>query len=169
MKEELRPYPVLPNYLVSNFGRVFGPGSGPKGKPVKYKELTRIKNKTGYPMIAIKPLSRLICLHRIVAETFHGPCPAGMQCAHLDGTRDNCAASNLKWVTPSENASHKHTHGTAYLNRGKKLSAESALGIKRDLASGMAMKKIARKYGVGPTTIHGIKTGRLWRHITLQE
>lgn len=51
-------------------------------------------------------------VHRLVAEAFHGPCPAGMVTRHLDGDRLNNDASNLRWGTQVENARdtviHRH-------------------------------------------------------------
>lgn len=41
--------------------------------------------------------------HRLVLETFVGPCPEGMQCRHLDGVGTNNDVANLRWGTASEN------------------------------------------------------------------
>lgn len=45
-------------------------------------------------------------VHRLVAAAFHGPAPDGCEVNHRDGDQSNCAASNLEWVTKSENARH---------------------------------------------------------------
>jgi len=53
-------------------------------------------------------------VHVLVAMAFHGPCPPGMECRHLDGNRSNNAASNLAWGTTSENNYDLVRHGTHY-------------------------------------------------------
>ena len=37
-------------------------------------------------------------IHRLVLETFVGPCPLGMQCRHLDGNRSNNEVDNLSVI-----------------------------------------------------------------------
>jgi len=49
------------------------------------------------------------------------------------------------------------------------LDAKKALDIKRQLAAGTSAAAIARQYGVHVTTINCIKTGKTWKHITLQQ
>ena len=50
-------------------------------------------------------------VHRLVAETFHGPCPEGEQCLHINETPDDNRATNLKWGTQSENTQMAYTSG----------------------------------------------------------
>src|SRR4051812_35212522 len=51
-------------------------------------------------------------VHVIVAEAFHGPRPPGYHAAHLNGSKQNNAPSNLRWSTPKGNEQHKELHGT---------------------------------------------------------
>lgn len=46
-------------------------------------------------------------LHRVVCEAFHGPAD-GRQVNHKDGDKENNAASNLEWVSSSENVNHSY-------------------------------------------------------------
>jgi len=70
---------------------------------------------------------------RLVALTFHGPCPEGMECRHLDGDKLNNKPSNLAWGTRSENTYDKVRHGThpmarkTHCKRGHEFSAENTL------------------------------------------
>ncbi|CAJ1427331.1 unnamed protein product [Effrenium voratum] len=60
----------------------------------------------GYREAAIK--GNTYSVHRLVARAFHGPPPTAQhtQVNHLDSNRENNCASNLAYVTPSENANH---------------------------------------------------------------
>ncbi len=50
-------------------------------------------------------------VHRLVAETFLGPLPLGLQTCHNDGDNANNAAANLRYDTPSANELDKVAHG----------------------------------------------------------
>jgi hypothetical protein len=57
-----------------------------------------------------------VFVHTLVAEAFHGPRPAAMECRHLDGNPANNAVGNLAWGTSSENNLDRVRHGT-FTNR----------------------------------------------------
>lgn len=112
--EDWRPVVGLEGrYEVSNLGRVrsltFASrwGRFARATPIYLRPHCGV---TGYPAVAIG--GRLRSVHRLVLEAFVGPCPAGMECAHLNGVRDDPRLSNLRWVTRRENASHRAIHGT---------------------------------------------------------
>lgn len=63
------------------------------------------------------PLSRggkvvTTLVHRLVLETFVGPCPPGMECCHNDGNPCNNPVSNLRWDTRTANSLDAVRHGT---------------------------------------------------------
>lgn len=104
-------------------------------------------------------------IHRLVAETFLGSCPKGMECAHKDGDRTNPQLSNLEWKTHVANESDKVRHNT--LARGErikssKLSEAQVRSIKSDARSTAA---IGRDYGVDQSLVSRIKTGKVWKHV----
>jgi len=41
--------------------------------------------------------------HKLIALTWIGPRPKGMEIDHLNGDKFNCSADNLQYVTPAEN------------------------------------------------------------------
>lgn len=93
-------------YSVSPDGRVYSHRSEMVLKPYFVH---------GYPVVGLKVGGKRLnaAVHRVVARAFHGPRPAGKECAHLDGNSRNAGADNLAWVTKSENERHKIRHKTA--------------------------------------------------------
>jgi hypothetical protein len=51
-------------------------------------------------------------LHRLVLESFAGPCPEGAEGCHNNGDKLDNRLCNLRWDTPSANNQDKRTHGT---------------------------------------------------------
>jgi len=84
-----------------------------KGKEPKLKK--HGKHSAGYPLTSLtqrigKGKVITCCVHKIVAFAFLGPPPtpygAGKGCSmvdHIEEDKTNCKASNLRWVTRSEN------------------------------------------------------------------
>ena len=72
--------------------------------------LKSLVNKRGYLTVTLGATKREV--HKIVAETFLGPRPEGMEIRHLDGNPLNPAVINLAYGTRSENNRDKRQHGT---------------------------------------------------------
>jgi hypothetical protein len=89
---------------VSDHGRVKTEINGRQG-PIK-----TVKTRNGYPRVTFGGLTKY--LHVVVADLFLPP-PADGQTVvnHIDGNKTNAAASNLEWVTASENTAHAHRTG----------------------------------------------------------
>jgi len=102
-------------------------------------------------------------VHRLVLETFVGPCPAGLECLHTDGDPTNNRLDNLRWGTRLDNRADMRAHAQLYRRRqgATWLSEETIRAIKRDLrAPGVPTQKVlARKYGVHVNTINNINRG----------
>jgi hypothetical protein len=155
--------------------------------PRHYKtELRTRPNEHGYPVVTLRAEDgRTHCqtVHGIVARAFLGPCPEGMQIAHSDGTRTNSHVSNLRYATPAENQADRLVHGTdrngdknptrlrpERVARGErcgtaKLTADLVRAIRAANATGLGQKRLAKLYGVRPSTIWEILAGRTWRHV----
>ena len=113
-----RPVPRFEgSYEISALGQVRSLPRVVRRKKGSYsihgRVLSQRLNK-GYPMVdlSIEGLVTHIRVHRIVCEVWHGPCPVGTECRHLDGNRLNPAAVNLAWGTVSENHLDAVRHGT---------------------------------------------------------
>jgi len=91
------PYPHNTDYIVYPNGRVW--------TTKKKRFMKAHKDNSGYLHISFymnkKKTTRL--LHRVVLETFDGPCPEGMEARHLDGDKENNNILNLVWGTREEN------------------------------------------------------------------
>lgn len=113
MTETWRPVPGYDGlYEVSDEGNVrslhgqYGrPGPRPLAQPVSvrgYQAVTMYRNG-----------GQATCkVHNLVAETFIGPRPSGLEVRHLDGNPLNNAVSNLAYGTHSENTLDSVRHGT---------------------------------------------------------
>ena len=99
-------------------------------------------------------------VHRLVLETFVGPCPAGHECLHADGNPANNRLDNLRWGTRLDNRADMRAHAQLYRRRqgATWLSEETIRAIKRELSTPErpTQKILARKYGVHVNTICNI-------------
>lgn len=124
----------------------------------------------GYLIIRLcergKPAGGTIGLHSLICEAFHGPCPPGMECRHFpDGCRSNNSSSNLRWGTRSENHHDMWQQGTKLygeLSPNTKLKEADVIAIRNARTQGETLSSLARKYGVGRTTIDRIVKGKTW-------
>lgn len=164
-------------YEVSNLGRVRGlVGSTMRaGRSVTFqREIPEImatsRNGRGrYEIVRFKRPGKYqtYYVHRLVLHAFVGPPPAGFECAHLDGNKNNNSLDNLRWVTRRENHSHKVGHGTAM--RGERhplarLTPEHVRAIRECLRLGAMVAPLAKAFGVTDGTLHRIEQGLTWSH-----
>lgn len=95
------------HYSINAFGDVFSWKYGAK------KQLKRNVNSKGYQYYCLSLNNKIknITVHKLVAQTFISDRPLNMQVNHIDGNKLNNQASNLEYVTPSENIKHAYTNG----------------------------------------------------------
>lgn len=104
-------------------------------------------------------------VHRLVLAAFVGAPGPGEVARHVDGDPSNNRLDNLAWGTPSENNGDMVRHGRS--TRGARnshahLSEDDVRAIRAGLAAGERGRELARRYGVGESTISQIKHGNLW-------
>jgi hypothetical protein len=100
-------------------------------------------------------------VHRLVLETYAGPCPVGMMCRHLDGNSANNKLNNLCWGTNSENqntAGHfgEQHHNTKLTNRDRRL-------IIYEYATGLfTQKRISIIHKIDRAIVGRLAHGLMW-------
>ena len=103
------PIPGHPGYVVNEAGEVW---SFKRSTP---RQLTATRDTYGYLQVTLshgRKNCRAHRVHKLVALTFLGPRPEGMEIRHLDGDRTNPALANLAYGTSRENHLDMVRHGT---------------------------------------------------------
>lgn len=103
-------------------------------------------------------------VHRLVAKAFVIGWFDGATVDHLDGNKINNAASNLEWVTLSENSKRQNRDGRGVpkgqKHPGAKLMDHQIPEIKNLRDKGLSYEKIGAAFGVSGSLIHKILTGK---------
>lgn len=105
----------------------------------------------------------------VMLESFVGPRPPGYHACHNDGDIENNRLENLRWDTPSANNRDKIRHGT--IARGETsgmsvLDNNKVREIRKAAAEGEPQNSIARRLGVGQSTVSNVVLRRTWAHVT---
>lgn len=112
-----------------------------------------------------------IRIHAFVLEAFKGKAPSGCQCRHRNGKHTDNRLCNLYYGTPSQDYADMRRHGTAPIgvrNGNCKLTLQQVKDIKYLLATGDAIKPIARAYGISPRNVGKIRDGVTWKEVEIQ-
>lgn len=110
-------------------------------------------------------------VHRLVCETFHGPCPPGKRvAAHRDGSRTNNVPENVYWASDRENQLDRHKHGTGMAggaNPRAILTAEGVANIRAAPSTSGVISKLSERYGVTRSTIASLRcrNPRNWKGV----
>lgn len=113
--------------------------------------------------------SRTILLHRLVAICFVPNPENKPEVNHDDGDRANCCATNLAWMTKSENQLHavQHVHKHHGVNhRDAKLTAEQVRELRQLRKAGTKLNDLAVRYGVCFQTISAVARGERYAFVT---
>ena len=125
MREQARserwaPIPGHEGYEASDQGRIRSlPGVVRKqnGQTQRRRgQVLRTWPENGYLAVHLGAGRRYL-VHRLVLQTFVGPCPKGMEGLHGNGDRGDSRLTNLRWGTASENALDRVKHGTCAMSR----------------------------------------------------
>ena len=136
-----------------------------KGREIK----GRSYNQYGHPKVHIRDKNGnavLRYIHNLVAETFIGERPEGMETAHNDGDPSNNRLDNIRYCSAKENNADKLLHGThmkGNTHPKRILSQEDVDYIRNCLRKGENQNNLAKQFGVARTTISAIATERSWK------
>lgn len=164
--EEWRPIPIqgYPNYLISNYGRVY---------TKNYHRLMRLAlRKKGYlkAQMTSNDVQRAYFIHRLVALAFI-PNPNNYpQVNHIDSNPANNHVSNLEWCTNKMNSDHCSQMGRRKPCEGEKngsclLTEKKVLKIREKFKRGFTRRMLGDEFGVSPATVKDIVLRRSWKHI----
>jgi hypothetical protein len=151
MSEEWRP--VLDGYYeVSSLGNVrrakagVNPWATSIGKILRPQLAGRKGKKYLRVGVHIDGRVSYVYVHQLIALAFFGPRPHGHDINHKDLDRLNNCASNLEYITRSEN--HKHAMRVHGHWGPSKLSTSQIAEAKRLHDDGQSLRQIARKFNV---------------------
>ena len=104
--------------------------------------------------------AKYVLVHRLVLETFVGPCPAKHQCLHLDSNPRNNRLDNLKWGTVVEN--HSTIKRSGENNGRSKLNLDDVIFIREYTGR---LKDLVDMFNVSYGYITNIRSNITWKHI----
>ncbi len=88
-------------------------------------------------------------VHRLVLETFVGPCPDKQECCHNNGNSLDNRISNLRWDTRKANVKDACVHGSRFM-----LGVRRSDGVEFESLTA-AGKSVGRSYQSISAVIHG--------------
>lgn len=143
------------NFLGYRINPVAGVVYGFKGEPIR-------KRSRGYVQVS-RHGKLCMMAHRLIWESVHGPIPDGLQINHINGIKTDNRIANLELVTPRENSLHAYRAGLSSAEgtkNGRALLNPTAVREIRNSSEGSRV--LARRYGVGRTTIRDARSGKNW-------
>lgn len=173
--EEWRTVPGYDGaYGISSFGRIKRLTCSAAGRKKPGDIITPKRTTNHYLAVTlfINGDGKRHLVHRLVAAAFWGPCPSDKPYVnHINGVRWDNRASNLEWVSSSENQLHSirvlKTLVPPYGERhhSAKMTINDVLEIRRLSASGVNYHEIARRYGIAPNNARAIALRISWRSV----
>ncbi len=161
VKETWRPFPLNPEMLVSDLGRLLGPKRVP---------FIGAKNSRGYmtARTRVNGKNKMFLVHRMVALAFYGA--SDLEVNHINGNKEDNRLMNLEYVTRSENMRHAFALGIYIGSKGStnptaKITEAVAKKVKEMLAAGTMGSVISKELGISYYTVSNIKRGRHWKHV----
>lgn len=170
--EEWRDIAGFAGYQISSLGRVRSrrPKNGRGLWLSTWRFVDGSPNLRGYMRVALPVGGRFwtVATHRLVLETFVGPCPPGLECRHGDGNPGNNQLSNLCWGTPKENAADRRRHGRDMLGEmhfDAKLTVDKIVFLRRLSLFPRSIKYLARLWGVCRSNLERARDGKTWKSV----
>jgi hypothetical protein len=168
-KDEVwRDIPSAPNYQASSHGRIRSLWFINRVARLYRPKILRATVQRGREglSISIAGCVHRRSVHRLVCEAFHGPQPAGKECAHNNGNARDNRPNNLRWASKTENAADRVLHGTA--PRGENfavLDENRVREIRSKKSAGIGRRTLASEYCVDVTAIDKVVSRRTWKWV----
>ena len=150
-------------YLVSKDGKIYGKNGN---------EIKQRLNSDGYSVVTLgnKKIKRgTHRVHRLVGKCFVKNIHHKPEINHIDGNKQNNHYSNLEWSTRAENVQHafdmnlkKGSNGSK--NGRSKLTEPDIPVIFKLYEQGWTKAKIAKKFGIGWTTVQHVLNKDTWNN-----
>jgi hypothetical protein len=162
---QIKKIPGFPNYWITVNGDVYSDVSH------KYLKPGYVGRDRGYASVVLsnKKGRRAKYAHRLVLETFVGPCPEGQEGRHLNGNSQDNRLENLCWGTSSDNAADSTKHGTFARGErsGRAKLTDSKVRMIRQLYNigWCAQKRLGEMFDVGKANISYIVRRKTWKRI----
>lgn len=158
-------------YQVSAAGEVFSLHRN----TTQGRKLTPQRNNSGYHRVSMtrNGKSKYLYVHHLVALAFIGPRPERHDVNHINGDKLDNRASNLEYMTRTENMEHARQLGL-HDNRGEKhYGSKLTEDLVRDFryaykTCGLRGKDMAEGLGVSARTIDDAIDGLTWVHVTTE-
>jgi hypothetical protein len=166
--------PVAVRYRAGSDGSVWSaipPGERIHAKTRAWRRLRPQSMKDGHLRVTLggdDGISRKHLVHRVILETFVGPCPPGMECCHADGDPANNRLSNLRWDTRKGNMADAMRHGTVRRGEAKssaKLTESQVIAIREAIGAGEGRRAVAERFGITASYARDIAVGVKWAHV----
>ena|SRR5215471_8346738 len=150
-----KPIITFPGYEVSNHGRIKSFRRYADGQILKPG-----LNNQGYLTVVLMLNGKMKSksVHRLVAETFIGKQPEGMQVSHLDGDSRNNYVTNLAWMTPSDNVRLNFDEFN-HLSIKHKDKLEEVRSLSQ---AGISNREIGRRLKISHSHVDRIVKGQVW-------
>ena len=106
-----------------------------------------------------------IGVHVIVARTFIGEQPIGLQVLHSDGNKDNNHYSNLRYGTQADNIRDAQKHGTLRKGENHPMARLNKVDVDYIRMSSFSAGFLANHFRVTRDHILAIRAGRVWKSV----
>lgn len=165
--DNVKPIPDWESYGITKDGLIYRIGKA-KGAKVGKQIKPHLHTKIGYLTVRLyqKDKQKTFDVHRLVAITYFGEIPFGMDVCHKNGIKTDCRLDNLRVGSKSSNEMDKIDHGTS--NRGErngnnKYSESLIKTAKNRIAAKEDIKEISQSLGINIRHLKNIKNGYKWK------
>lgn len=166
------PIPGWPRYDINLYGVVKSADMHVRTKNGglairKGRILKHVIKPNGYAYVTLTTARKRaqLTVHSLVARTFIGPRPVGMNVLHTDGDKTNNYWKNLRYATQAENHADTLIHGRRPRGAKHPAAALNEQDVKKIRTSNKKGVELAAQYGVTAAHISSIRSRRVWKHI----